>query len=315
MRGYRTFPCPADPDELCGNAGWMPLYPLIIKGLRAGGVRTRRAAAIVSALATLATLVVLWVLQLASWPRRLGLPTLALAAVFPGVIYLHASFPISLLTLLCLVWLFGLVRDRTVTATVAAPMAAITYTTGFLLGPVTLGAGLLAFQREWRRWLVVTVATALGPLAVVVWQHHVVGTWDAFWQTQAKYGHGLHNPLATLAERLAPLQAGWSADPNAAIPAAQTLLVLVWVASLAVVALRSRATLDRGDVILLVFLALYWLVPLVAGRAALHRAESTLLISVLLARRLPLPALVAFVVASGMLAWAMGRLFFNSVLV
>jgi hypothetical protein len=315
MRGYRTVPCAADPELTCGNAGWMPLFPLIVKGLRAAGVRTRRAAAIVSALATLATLGVLWAVHLVSWPRRLGLPTLALAAVFPGVVYHHASFPISLFTLLCLVWLAGLVRDRTAAAAVAAPLAAFTYTTGLLLGPATLGAGLLAFRSEWRRWLVVAAATALGPLAVVVWHQYALGTWDAFWQTQAKYGHGLYNPLATLVERLEPLRAGWAADPHAAIPAAQTLLVLLWVATLAVVGLRSRATLDRNDVILLVFVALYWLVPLVAGRAALHRAESTLLLSVLLARRLPVPILVAFAVASGVMAWAMGRLFFASVLV
>jgi hypothetical protein len=300
---------------MCGNAGWMPLYPLIVKGLRAAGVRTRRAAAVVSALAALATLGALWAFHLVSWPRRLGLPTLALAAVFPGVVYHHASFPISLFTLLCLVWMAGLARDRTTAAAVAAPLAAFTYTTGFLLGPATLGAGLVAFRREWRRWLVVAAATVLGPLAVVAWHQIALGTWDAFWQTQAKYGHGLHNPLATLLERLQPLLAGWEADPNAAVQAAQTLLVLVWVATLVVVTLRSRATLDRSDVIVLAFLALYWLVPLVAGRAALHRAESTLLLSVLLARRLPVPAVVAFAVTSGVVAWAMGRLFFASVLV
>jgi hypothetical protein len=79
--------------------------------------------------------------------------------------------------------------------------------------------------------------------------------------------------------------------------------------------MRRRATLGRSEVIVLVFMALYWLGPLVAGRAALHRAECTLLLSVLLARRLPAPAVVAFVVASGVVAWAMARLFFESVLV
>jgi hypothetical protein len=315
MRGYRTFPCPADPELTCGNAGWMPLYPLVVKCLRAAGVRTRRAAATVSALATLATLIALWTLHLVDWPRRLGLPSLALAAVFPGVVYHHASFPISLFTLLCLVWLVGLVRGRTATATLAAPLAAVTYTTGFLLGPATLGGGLVAFRSQWKRWLVVAVATALGPLAVVIWHHHALGTWDAFWQTQIKYGHGLHNPLTTLLERLEPLLAGWTTDPNTAIQAAQTFLVLVWVATLAACALRSRSVLDRTDWILLAFVALYWLVPLVAGRAALHRAESTLLLSVLLGRRLPVPVLLAFVAVSGVVAWAMGRLFFASVLV
>jgi hypothetical protein len=270
---------------------------------------------VVSALAALATLAVLWAFHLVSWPRRVGLATLGLAAVFPGVVYQHASFPISLFMLLCLVWLMGLVRAQTAAAAVAAPLAASTYTTGFLLGPATLGAGLLASPREWKRWLVVTGSAALGPLAVVIWHQYALGAWDAFWQTQAKYGHGLHNPLATLARRLEPLLGGWSADPNAAIPAAQTLLVFAWVTALAVVALRSRANLDRGDVVVLVFVVLYWLVPLVAGRAALHRAESTLLLSVLLARRLPLPLLLVFAAASGITAWAMGRLFFASVLV
>ena len=69
------------------------------------------------------------------------------------------------------------------------------------------------------------------------------------------------------------------------------------VVTLAVVSLRNRKTLETSEVILLVFLAAYWLVPLIAGRAALHRAESTLLLTVLLGRRLPVGALLAFAAA------------------
>jgi hypothetical protein len=314
MRGYTLRPCPETSELACGNAGWMPAQPLIVRALRWAGVRTRRAAAIISALATVATLGVLWAFHLVSWPRRIGLPTLALAAFFPGIVYHHASFPISLFTLLCLGWFGGLARDRITRAAVAAPLAAFTYTTGFLLAPTTLGAGLVALRRGWTRWLVVAAATALGPLAVVVWHQRVLGVWDAFWRVQAKYGHGLHNPLATLADRLQALLAE-PLDPHTAIPAVQTLLVLAWVTTLVVVHLRSRAALEPAEVILLVFLAIYWLVPLIAGRAALHRAESTLFLSVLLARRLPVAALLGFAAAFAVVAWAIGRLFFASVLV
>ena len=314
MRGYTLRPCPETSELACGNAGWMPAQPLIVRALRSAGVRTRRAAAIVSALATIATLGVLWVFHLVSWPRRLGLPTLALAAFFPGVVYHHASFPISLFALLCLGWFGGLARDRIAQAAVAAPLAAFTYTTGFLLAPTTLGAGLVALRRGWTRWLVVAAATALGPLAVVVWHQRVLGVWDAFWRVQAKYGHGLHNPLATLADRLQALLAE-PLDPHAAIPAIQTLLVLAWVTTLVAVHLKNRGALEPAEVILLVFLCVYWLVPLIAGRAAMHRAESTLFLSVLLARRLPVGALLAFAAAFAVVAWAVGRLFFASVLV
>lgn len=314
MRGYTLRPCPETGALACGNAGWMPAQPLVVRALRSAGVRTRFAAALVSALATLATLAVLWILHLAAWPRRLGLPTLALAAFFPGVVYHHASFPISLFALCCLAWYGGLVRDRIARAAVAAPLAAITYTTGFLLAPVTVVAGLVALRREWTRWLVVAATTALGPAAVVIWHLQVLGVWNAFWRVQAKYGHGLHNPLATLAYRLQALGAD-PIDPHAAIPAAQTLLVLIWVVTLAVVSLKNRKSLETSEVLLLVFLAAYWLVPLIAGRAALHRAESTLLLTVLLGRRLPVGVLLAFGAAFVVAAWALGRLFFASVLV
>jgi hypothetical protein len=149
---------------------------------------------------------------------------------------------------------------------------------------------------------------------VVIWHLQVLGVWNAFWRVQAKYGHGLHNPLATLAYRFQALGAD-PIDPHAAIPAAQTLLVLIWVVTLAVVSLRNRKTLETSEVLLLVFLAAYWLVPLIAGRAALHRAESTLLLTVLLGRRLPVGVLLAFAAAFVVATWALGRLFFASVLV
>jgi len=92
-------------------------------------------------------------------------------------------------------------------------------------------------------------------------------------------------------------------------------LVTVWLVGLGIGAWRQRARLVPAERVVLLYLAVFWLAPLALGSGiALHRAESLLFPSVVLWRRVPRPALLAFAVAGVAIFWAMGSLFFRSAL-
>lgn len=322
VSGYELFPCPeperAAAGQWCGNAGWLPGYPLVLRSLRAGGARVRPAGAVLSVLCGASALVLLWTRFLASRVSSETLAALVLAAFFPGAVYQHAVFPISMFSALSLLSLDALARGRPASGAVAGAAAAFTYSTGFLLSPV---AALYVAttprasksRRLWRAGFVAAVI-GLGSAAVLLLQQWSVGAWDAFFRVQRTYGHGLHNPAATLFERLlAAFDLRASGQPKA--PAAQTLLVLAWIAVLTVWLWRQRASLAEHERLVALFTLAFWAIPLVVGSGvALHRAEALLLPSAALAPRLSRWTAVLFAVAAVVLTWPMGLLFFQSAL-
>jgi hypothetical protein len=318
--GYHVHPCPegenAPDDRVCGNTGWFPGYSLLIRLMRAARLTSaRRAGLVISTFSTLAVLFVLWLQWLRHWPRNKGIAALAMAAWFPGIVYHHAIFPIALVTLLAVLFLMSLARNRTLPAALTAAAASYNYTTGFLLAPVALGAKLTTLRGlSLRRTLIVAAAALLGTMAVVVEQYRAVGIWGVFLDAQAGYGHGLHDPVTTLVRRMWLLIVG-RLDFESSIPVIQSLLVLIWLAMLAATTLRKFASLQPIERATLAYVAVYWLSPLIAGGGvAFHRAEALLLPSVLLARRVSTPLILTCALLSGAVAWALARQFFLSLL-
>lgn len=325
QNGYSLVPCPPEfggPSNWCGNAGWFPAYPALIRLLSWLGVPFEAAAALVPAAAALGVLVVLWVRFLHARVCASNLLLLVLAAAFPGAVYQHASFPISLLVLAVLVHLDLLRRHRWVPAGVAGAVAAASYPLGVVL-PVTaaLGAIVLAQGRGWTRLRPAVVVGGLvtgGAIATAVRLQVSTGRWDAYLLVQQKYGHGTNDPVGTLWSTLAPLRgtAGFTGDTATRW---QTLLVAALVlAGLVgtVVALVRRAEGARTDVPVALVVAAMWLMPLVVGAGvSLYRSEAVLVPAVLLLRRLPRDVATAAAVLALPLAYVMAQLFFRGVLV
>lgn len=302
----------------CGNAGWMPGYPLLIAGLVRLGLPAITAGAILSGLFAAASLCLVWLVFLDGRPTRANLVTLALAAFFPGAVYQHAVFPISMLTLAALGSLALSTRDRPLASGLCGAAGAFSYSTGFLLAPVAALATLLSGPApralRIRRAAASSLPILAGGGAVLLVHHLTVGAWDAFFRVQAKYGHGAHSPLDTLWRTLAPLRDGLP-DRAREIPALQTLLVAL--ASLAMLgaSLRRDRPAEPHLPWLRAYLAAFWLFPLVMGSGvALYRAEALLMPAALLARRLPFAAQCALLALSAPLALAIGALFFRGVL-
>lgn len=323
--GYRLEPCPLEyggPTAWCGNAGWFPAYPALVRLLSLLGLPLGAAAVTVSAAAAWGVLLLVWARFLHARMTVANLLLLVLVGVFPGAIYQHASFPISLFVLAVLLHLDLLRGRRLVLSGAAGAVAAASYPLGVLL-PVTaaLGALVLADGRGWARVRPAAVVGGLvsaGVLAVAVRLQLSVGRWDAYLLVQEKYGHGANDPLGTLGATLGPLRgaAGFTGDTATRW---QTLLVAVLVllvlAATALAVVR-RAPGARADVPLALVVAAMWLMPLVIGTGvSLYRSEAALVPAVLLLRRLPRDVAAAAVVLAVPLAYVMAQLFFRNVLV
>jgi hypothetical protein len=318
--GYQLFRCAGRPgypaEAWCGNAGWFPAYPLLLRPLERIGCPLAPAAVVLSGLFAFLALHALWTRLLERRPGRGALLALAIAAVAPGVVYQHAAFPISMLLFLQIRALDALLRGRGTVAGLWGAAASFTYPSGLLLAVVIVGYGALvrrAFtaRRFVSETLVPAALTALGTGLVLVLHQLEVGDWQAFFKVQRKYGFGLHWPHETLLGRLAAL---WSSE--ALFPALQTLLVALLMLGVLLALVVRRSKQGPADVLVSLHALCYWLFPLVLGGGlSLHRADALLMPAALLTRHLPAPLQLGLLGASAFAAVRMGARFFRGVLV
>jgi len=313
--GYVLVPCSPD-DPLpghCGNTGWMPGYAWALRPLIAAGLSPRWASVVVSATFVLASLTTLWLGFLSSWKQG-GVLALFVAAFFPGQVYQHGAFPLALFSLFALLCLLAALRDRWLLAGLAGALAALTYSTGWVLAPVLLAWGLAYPTPAGRRKgaALAALLTLSGFLGVLLLQWWQVGAWNAFFLVQGGFGHGLSNPFVTwwikVREVFTPPWRGVQEGPHL-----QSLLAGAWATGTLAGSLRRR---DRATLLLALYVLAFWLLPLAMGRGvSQYRSQAAMLPGVLLMRGLPRPVLALALAAAVLVAWPMGVLFFRLLLV
>jgi hypothetical protein len=316
---------PFTPADWCGSAGWFPLYPLGMRLLDRLGLPDLRGGLLLTELFALGALVLVWWL-LEARATLANLACLTLAAVFPGSIYEHALFPVSLAVAGSLLFLGMLARGRWTAAGIAGAVAAAAYQTGVLLAAV-VPVWLLAARGRLGLDLPAALARAVrtggvvvaGLLAVMALQQAEVGHWDGFLLVEATYGTGVHDPAATFLRNAVPRPrpGGTPSEALTLLPPVRyqfflaTGIALVAVA--ATLAARERTGLDLA---VLVYTVVFWVAPLVAGgHLAQYRAQLMLLPSVVLLRRLPAVVPAVLAVAAAAVAWNMAGLFYHHTLI
>ena len=267
--------------QWCGNTGWFPLYPWLLKF--ANG----------PLLSLTFEALLLWLVWRFLLDER-TFPALLLAAFFPGSIYQQAVFPISLFLCGAVGFLALCERQRFFPAAGVGALSAMAYPTGFLLAPLAL----------LRRNFWPAAGVALGFLLVLLALRAQTGHWDAYFLAQAKYGFHFA-PLDTLFSRLKPLVNARYRTQASFAAGAQTLLVL---AMMALAALRFSAR-----PLVAAYCVAYWAFPLcVGGHLSLYRAEALLVpLVALVPERARLPLLAAAVPVS----FALSVAFFRGTLV
>ena len=313
--GYTFFPCAEDPALACGNAGWMPGFPWIVRPLLAAGLPPALAGALVAAAFCLGFLTVIWIFWLREDCSVKGVGALVAVAVAPGTIYQHAVFPVSML--LCLVAIQGelVVRRRWGCAALVGAGAALTYATGFLVAVAdVLGSPVRTDARRRLAGILGALGVGAGLGALFLIHRLQVGRWNAFFVTQAKYGHGLSSPLGTLASFLGLIA---SANPEARVVGIQILSTVVFVLlGLWGAIVSARTNGPASDRFAAVLMLAFFIVPLTLGTGVSPiRAEALLAPAGVLLRWLPRWIVALWLVAATWMAWATSAVFFAGHLV
>jgi len=205
--GYSLFPCTPEeyngPNAWCGTSGWLLGYPLLIKAISFLFTSPEWAAIFLSAILHIGSLILLWIGFLNSTWKGESILCLLLAAFFPGQIYHHAIFPISLITFFALLFLYFMKKQNIIGAGLAAASACFSYPSGFLL----LGIGFLylLIQKKFKAAVLLVSLGSLGLGMVALVFQLQVGHWDAYLKIHHKYNHKISNPLKTFSRTIQPL--------------------------------------------------------------------------------------------------------------
>lgn len=305
--------------EWCGNGAWMPLYPALIAPFVALGFDPALVGAAIASLLHLATLVLLWGGFLGSKLSPGNIAVLLTAAAFPGQIYYHAIFPLSLFTFLVLLTAYLLLRDHWLVAAVTTGLAAATYPPGVFLA-IVVAAWLVITQRgelSMRRVAVRALTTLgfgiAGAASVLVVQRIQVGMWDLFFNVQEKYQSDAHNPLYSF---LLIVRRVGGDDELRMLLGFQTLAVAAFVLAAVLGAERLVRNGSRLELLLVMYLVVFWLLPLAVGTEGLgfYRHQAMLLPGVVLLRHLRPTIQWTFVGIFVLLAPALAKAFFTGTL-
>lgn len=203
--GYQVYPCTPGVEypagKICGNAGWYPFWPLVVKALRplAGG-SSRVAFIGLAFLFAFLAFVLLYRFVEKYYGFKEAVVTLLALAFNPGSFYLLTGFPYALFLFLLAVYLSllyhhsGIFRETGLFLTALA--LSLTYPTGILLAIIPIIWLIMSDGEEEHRirtiafWLNMAkyiIPFVLGPL--LLWGYFYFKFDDFFLQIhfQAKY--------------------------------------------------------------------------------------------------------------------------------
>jgi hypothetical protein len=186
------------------SAAFFPLYPIVIRGVSfLMGGHPFAAALLVSNLAFLGSLFVLYDLTRTELSEELARRAVLYAAVFPTALFFFAPYSESLFFLLVLLCFWAARRGRWETAGAAGFLAALTRNLGLVLVvPLAVEAIHQALAvKPWRwpiRGLLWAGAPAFGTFAYATYWRTLSGDWLAPVHQQAAWERRLGSPLVTL---------------------------------------------------------------------------------------------------------------------
>lgn len=322
QEGYTFFPCSGGENDLlsqswCGNAGWFPGYPLLIRLLVQLNVPAEIAGVLLSHLFMFLIFLLIWN---GFFEQRLHLSylnALLLVGFFPGSIYYQAVFPISMFIYFCLATLYFMLKQKWSLAGAASLCAAIIYPTGFLLSFLAILALVdrshpLAARGQ--NALKVAIAPVIGLFSVLAIHQILVGDFQAFFKVQAKYGHGIYDPLHTLSESLRSAILLRTEDPFWVAHLQTAIVFCLMIMAIWTCIMQKGHSKQLWTIagVMLVF----WGFPLVMGGGVhLYRQEAVLLPMVVLFQRFPVVLQILVLIVCILLKYQMTILFFHGILV
>lgn len=196
-----------DSDALNGNAGWFPLLPFLTFILKfLFNISFENAAFIISFISCFALIVsLLSIIDEAEPGGGIKEECVFYTLTFVGSIYLTAAFPLSLCLLFMNLSILSILRKKYFFSGLFCFIACLSYSTAFLLCGI-LGIYLIyetIVEKDTIKNLILKLLKApvfgfSGFWFVQAIIYIFTGNIQAFFLTQKKYGHGIHNPINTL---------------------------------------------------------------------------------------------------------------------
>lgn len=333
-QGYFFYPCNDGslPPTWCGNGGWLPAYPFLIRALGILLLPRSWAGVLLSELFLFLSLFVIWNHFLGARLRLENLLVLGLAALFPGNVYFHAIFPMSMAVFLSLLFVRFIQQGRTIATALSGFAAGLTYSSGILLsslGAIRLLTDLWSRRRPSMHTAIAAFASpAAGMLALLLIQLAMTSVWGVFFKVHEKYYVHTLPPFQTLLTPFLDLAKPEIWGSRYALElgkALQTAVVVVFACVLVIVTSASWTRAGRHafgvreeqEALILALALVYLLFPHYFGNPlhSHYRGESLLMPAVILARRLPIVVNVTFLLVFLELTMRMSVLFFQSKLV
>jgi hypothetical protein len=279
--GYNLFPCfVGNLLRWCGNAGWFPAYPWLVRAIASPGLDHTTVAIALAWLFDLAAIVLLW----AGFYRRIDFGAVAaviFAAFAPGLVYDYAGFPLSMLAFLTLLYLWLLSGERWLVAGLVGIAAVLTYPVGVAAPLAAASALLIAYRRvpgreRFRRACLASGPPLLALTVIPIVQQRSTGHWNAYYLAQYNFGHWLEDPFAGTIAAFHLLGRG-TLFTLANVPSAQALLATGAVLGVAVAVLARGRRTTSFEVLLVIWMLAAWAIPEATSGTSHYRGEAALL--------------------------------------
>lgn len=209
--GYVKFPCDANPDDICGNTGWFPLYPIVGWLLSLTGMPVGFAMIATSWLALLVALLLLFNLLKTKFDNRTAIVSIGALLLFPSAFYYLTVFPYSLSLLLTIIVFRMIERQQYSYLWLPVALLTISYPSGVVIGlPI-----LWILLRDWRaspvsdRLKLCASLASIGVALLLYFTYNWI-VFDDFWlyvhiQSKSYYAHQTAFPLIPIIESLSTL--------------------------------------------------------------------------------------------------------------
>ena len=322
QEGHTLFDCTYPKPVWCGNAGWSPFYPLLMRIVHEiTHYNYEHSGGVVST--------IFYFLYLKYMARLLNLERidansivmLLLCAFFPGFIYLHAVFPLSLCLFLIAAFIFHLQKKDFFYCGILAMLLSWSYASGlFILLPITcyfLGVLITEKRIAWLDASKIMLPVFLGMIILYGYDYSVTGHWDAMFLVQKKYNHGFYFLWDMFALRFNQLCENIT-QPNGIIQLQNfyVFILAFWLLLSAIRATINKKFNKPESFFYIGFLIAYWFLPFCMGlEISLYRSSILLAVLLLLWKDKSLDAKIMLLLSFGIFVFPMVAYFYKNIMI
>ena len=303
----------------CGNAGWLPGFPLLVKLVTFSGLAPDTAGMIIAGLCTATAIFLIWFGWCRDLPAWRSLVVLVLFGVFPGAVYNFAIFPTSAALAAVVGAIVVASRQHLLASAILMTVAGLCYPSAWFAAiGLTVGLVLLALP-EGRNRVARHAAWGLAGLSSLVvlalYDTMSVNVWDAFFVFQQSNVGGA--PIATLLDLLvtgATSQQHLLGRFGARVLSVQVIVALAVTGTSAVIAGKAYRRHDEDGATTIaacVGVAVVLGMLLSQNIGAWNRSVVLAAPCVVGLRRLPLPVLLPITIVAAVTTTLLSRYFFQ----